>query len=123
MQGIDARQERNSSRYHPPKNFIWGMTPMANEHLPDKATHGTASLVAISVIVLVGIQAVGVAAATAWALGGLLQIGPVLTWALGTVFCTLGAYITYRFGRSAWSVEKGKSESPTQTSRSTDAEI
>jgi amino acid transporter len=79
---------------------------MSSEHKEDNFTRGTASLVAISVIILVGSEVIGVAAATAWALGGLLQLGSIMTWSIGTVLCGAGAYLTYRFGRNVWLVEK-----------------
>jgi hypothetical protein len=89
---------------------------MSNEHQQDNFTRGTASLVAISVIILVGTEVIGVAAATTWALGGLLHLGPVVTWSIGTVLCGAGAYLTYRFGRNVWSVEEAALARPAITS-------
>jgi len=95
---------------------------MSNEHLQDNFTRGTASLVAISVIILVGAEVLGVAAATAWAMGGLLQLGSVLTLAIGTVLCAGGAYLTYRFGKNVWFVEKAGLAKLTEASRNDSTE-
>jgi len=94
---------------------------MSDEHLQDNFTRGTASLVTISVIILVGTEVIGVAAATAWALGGLLQLGSIVTWAIGVVLCTAGAYLTYRFGSNVWFVEKKALARTKGTSGSSDS--
>lgn len=79
---------------------------MPRKHRPENFTRGTASLVAVSAIILVGTEVIGMAAATAWALGGLLHLGALLTWLTGAVFCLAAAWLTYVFGRNVWSVEK-----------------
>lgn len=89
---------------------------MSDEHLQDNFSRGTASLVTISVVILVGTEVIGVAAATAWALGGLLQLGSIVTLAIGAVLCSGGAYLTYRFGSNVWSVEKDALARHTETS-------
>ncbi len=87
---------------------------LPREHLRDNFTRGTAALVAISAIILVGTEVIGIAAATAWALGGLLHLGAVLTWLIGAVFCLAAAWLTYVFGRNVWSVEKERLRAPPQ---------
>jgi amino acid transporter len=96
---------------------------MSSEHKEDNFTRGTASLVAISVVIIVGTEVIGVAAATAWALGGLFQLGPIVTWSIGTVLCGAGAYLIYRFGRNVWLVEKtalARTTNPSEVVRSED---
>jgi hypothetical protein len=78
----------------------------------DRFTRATASLVAVSAIILVGTEVIGIAAATAWALGGLLHFGALLTWLTGAVFCAGAAWLTYVFGRNVWSVEKEALSAP-----------
>ncbi|MCC5976444.1 MAG: hypothetical protein JJU21_00135 [Salinarimonas sp.] len=78
-----------------------------------RLTRASAYLITISAVILVGTEVIGIAAATAWALGGLLQLGVLLTWILGAVMCVAAAWITWIFARNAWSVEKeGLSELP-----------
>ncbi len=95
---------------------------MSDEHLQDNFTRGTASLVAISVVILVGTEVIGVAAATAWALGGLLHLGSTFTWAIGAILCAGSAYLTYRFAKNAWSVEKNALTTPLAKPRALDSE-
>ena len=85
---------------------------MPRKHRPENFTRGTASLVAVSAIILVGTEVIGMAAATAWALGGLLHLGALLTWLTGAVFCLAAAWLTYVFGRNVWSVEKERLRAP-----------
>jgi len=85
---------------------------MPRKHLPENFSRGTASLVAVSAIILVGTEVIGMAAATAWALGGLLHLGTLLTWLTGAVFCAGAAWLTYVFGRNVWSVEKEALHAP-----------
>jgi len=59
----------------------------------------------------------GVAAATAWALGGLPQLGAALAWAIGAMLCAGVDFLTCRFGRSVWLVEKERPAKSTKASR------
>lgn len=64
-------------------------------------------LIAASAVVLVGTEVIGIAAATAWAVGGLFQFSSLLTWVLGTVLCMGAGWVTLVFARSAWRFETG----------------
>lgn len=88
--------------------------PMPRKHPEAPFTRGAAALVAISAIILVGTEVIGIAAATAWAVGGLLHLGTVLTWLIGAVFCLAAAWLTYVFGRNVWSVETERLRAPPQ---------
>lgn len=79
------------------------MSIQAKHH---KSARFWASLIAISAVILVGTEVIGIAAATAWAVGGLLQLGPILTWALGTILCAGAGWITWIFARNAWRTER-----------------
>lgn len=61
--------------------------------------------VVASVAILVGTEVFGVAIATAWALGGLLEFSPTITYAIGTLLVGLGLYIMVPFVRRAWRLE------------------
>ncbi len=71
----------------------------------NRLTRASAHLVIISAVIIVGTEVIGIAAATAWALGGLLQLGALMTWILGTVMCIAAARVTWIFARHAWTVE------------------
>ncbi|MGY6645063.1 MAG: hypothetical protein ACXIVD_07560 [Salinarimonas sp.] len=72
----------------------------------DKSPRIGAYLIAISAVILVGTEVIGVAAATAWAVGGLLHLGAILTWVLGAALCAGAAWVTWIFARNAWRVER-----------------
>jgi len=103
-------QERISQEYT--SQEYTSRQQMPRKHRPENFTRTTASLVALSAIILVGTEAIGMAAATAWALGGLLHLGALLTWLTGAVFCLAAAWLTYVFGRNVWSVEKEALSAP-----------
>lgn len=71
----------------------------------DKSPRFGAYLIAISAVILVGTEVIGLAAATAWAVGGLLHLGAILTLVLGAVLCAGAAWVTWIFARNAWRVE------------------
>lgn len=79
---------------------------MSNQAKHHKSARFWASLIAISAVILVGTEVIGIAAATAWAVGGLLQLGPILTWALGVILCAGAGWITWIFARNAWRTER-----------------
>ena len=58
-----------------------------------------------SVAVLVGIELVGAAIAAGWAIGGLLDLGRSITYAVMLVCCGLGLWATFAFVRNALKVE------------------
>jgi hypothetical protein len=62
-------------------------------------------LTAISVTILVGVEVFGLALAGGWALGGLMEIGQMLTIALTVIFVMLGAWAMWKFWRQAWRIE------------------
>lgn len=78
------------------------MSIQAKHH---KSARFWASLIVISAVILVGTEAIGIAAATAWAVGGLFQLGPILTWALGAILCAGAGWVTWIFARNAWRTE------------------
>jgi hypothetical protein len=59
----------------------------------------------ISVAVLVGTEIMGAALAAGWALAGLLELGPTLTYALMAIFGAGGIALLVMFVRSALRVE------------------
>lgn len=71
----------------------------------EKSSRFGAGLIAISAVILVGTEVIGIAAATAWAVGGLFHLGSILTWALGTILCTGAGWVTWIFARNAWRAE------------------
>ncbi len=60
---------------------------------------------AISVIILVGTEILGAALAFGWAMGGLLELGGVLTAVLIGVSVMAGLYGIYSFARRVLAVE------------------
>jgi len=61
----------------------------------------TNTLTLISVAILVGTELIGAGAAAGWAIGGLFQIGDLMTHALETVFIALALAGLYFFLRAA----------------------
>jgi len=59
----------------------------------------------ISVAVLVGTEFIGAGAAAGWAVGGLMQLGDLLTRALQALCVAVMIYALYRFLRAALSHE------------------
>ncbi|KPQ12468.1 MAG: hypothetical protein HLUCCO17_02550 [Saliniramus fredricksonii] len=78
----------------------------------DKSSRFGAWLIAISAVILVGTEVIGVAAATAWAIGGLLQLGSILTWVLGAILCAGAGWVTWVFARNAWRLESEACAAP-----------
>lgn len=67
---------------------------------------GLATLLLVcSVAILVGTEVFGVAVATAWALGGLLELGSTMTYVIGALLVGLGFYVMVPFVRRAWRLE------------------
>ena len=65
----------------------------------------TNALTLISVAVLVGTELIGAGAAAGWAIGGLFQLGDLLTHALETIFILMALAGLYYFLRAALSHE------------------
>jgi hypothetical protein len=65
----------------------------------------TNALTLISVAVLVGTELIGAGAAAGWAIGGLFQLGDLLTHALETVLILLALVGLFYFLRAALSHE------------------
>ena len=59
----------------------------------------------ISVTVLVGTEVLGAVLASAWALGGYFELGPIFTYVLMAVFGACGLALLVMFARSAIRVE------------------
>ncbi len=55
----------------------------------------------VAVAILVGTEMVGASWAAGWALGGLLQLSPVISHALEGVFALCGIVLLYYFMRTA----------------------
>ena len=66
-----------------------------------KPINGTNALTLASVAVLVGTELVGAGGAAGWAIGGLFQLGDLLTHALETVLIGLALVGLYYFLRAA----------------------
>jgi hypothetical protein len=79
---------------------------MSTTQTNDKSSRFSAYLIAISAVILVGTEVIGVAAATAWAVGGLFHLGALPTWALGAILCGAAAWVTWIFARNALRTEK-----------------
>jgi hypothetical protein len=58
-----------------------------------------------SVLILAGCEVFGVALATAWAVGGLFDLGNVITDGLMAVLCVLGAIPLYKLAQMGFAVE------------------
>jgi hypothetical protein len=63
------------------------------------------ALTLISVAILVGTELIGAGAAAGWAIGGLFQLGDLLTHALETIFIVLALVGLCYFVRAALSHE------------------
>jgi hypothetical protein len=74
--------------------------------LPTNApVNWTNALTVISVAILVGTELIGAGAAAGWALGGLFQLGGLLTHVLEAVFILLALTGLFYFVRAALSHE------------------
>jgi len=73
--------------------------------VPATADTGGGLFTVISVAVLVGTEILGAALAAGWALAGLLELGPTLTYALMAIFGAGGIALLVMFVRSALRVE------------------
>ncbi len=62
-------------------------------------------LTIVSVAILVGTELVGVSWAAGWAIGGLLQLPPVISIAIQLICSALGMLGVYYFVRAALKVE------------------
>jgi hypothetical protein len=67
----------------------------------DAPINWTNALTLISVAILVGTELIGAGAAAGWAIGGLFQLGDLLTHALETVFIGLALTGLFFFLRAA----------------------
>jgi len=71
---------------------------------------GIARVTAVSAVILVGTEILGVAVATGWALGGLLELGDVVTLTLTALLAAGGLAVLAKFARRVIDVElKGHS--------------
>jgi len=59
----------------------------------------------VALAILVGTEIVGAALATAWAVGGLVELGSTITYGMMGVFTAAGLYVLARFIRNAAKVE------------------
>ena len=59
----------------------------------------------ISLAILVGTEVFAVALATAWAVGGLFELGPVITYGMMALFSAAGLYVMLRFVQQAARIE------------------
>jgi hypothetical protein len=78
-----------------------------NRNTPGSPTDdvGGGIFTVISVTVLVGTEIIGAALAAGWAIGGLFEIGQILTYALMAIFAACGLALLVMFVRSALRVE------------------
>jgi len=71
---------------------------------------GVARATAVSAVILVGTEILGVAVATGWAIGGLMELGDVVTLALTALLAAGGLAVLAKFTRRVIDVElKGHS--------------
>ena len=73
--------------------------------VPPARDSGGGLFTVISVAVLVGTEIMGAAVAAGWALAGLIELGPTLTYALIAIFGAGGIALLVMFVRSALRVE------------------
>jgi hypothetical protein len=73
--------------------------------VPHSGDSGGGLFTVISVAVLVGTEIMGAALAAGWALAGLIELGPTLTYALMAIFCVGGIALLVMFVRSALRIE------------------
>lgn len=59
----------------------------------------------ISVMVLVGVEVIGVALAAGWAIAGLFELGEIVRYILMALFSLLGIYALVALWRQATSIE------------------
>lgn len=62
-------------------------------------------LTVMSLAILVGTEVFAVALATAWAVGGLFELGPVITYGMMALFSAAGLYVMVRFVQQAVRIE------------------
>jgi hypothetical protein len=62
-------------------------------------------LTVISLAILVGTEVMAVALASAWALGGLFELGPIITYGMMGLFSAGGLYLMVRFVQQAIRIE------------------
>jgi hypothetical protein len=62
-------------------------------------------LTIVSLTILVGTEVMAVALASAWALGGLFELGPIITYAMMAVFSAAGLFLMVRFVQQAVRIE------------------
>ncbi len=63
------------------------------------------TLTVVSLAILVGTEVMAVALASAWAIGGLFELGPIITYAMMALFVGCGLYLMFRFVRQAARIE------------------
>ena len=73
--------------------------------VPASGDTGGGLFTVISVAVLVGTEIMGAALAAGWALAGLIELGPTLTYAMMAIFAAGGIALLVMFVRSALRVE------------------
>jgi hypothetical protein len=73
--------------------------------IPSSGDSGGGMFTVISVAVLVGTEIMGASLAAGWALAGLIELGPTLTYALMAIFAAGGLALLAMFVRSALRVE------------------
>jgi hypothetical protein len=81
------------------------MAQNRNSALASSDDGGGGIFTVISVAVLVGTEIMGAALAGGWALGGLIELGPIVTYALMAIFGACGVALLVMFVRSALHVE------------------
>jgi hypothetical protein len=62
-------------------------------------------LTLVSLTILVGTEVMAVALASAWALGGLFELGPIITYGIMALFSGAGLYLMVRFVQQASRIE------------------
>jgi len=73
--------------------------------VPASGDTGGGLFTVISVAVLVGTEVMGAALAAGWALAGLIELGPTLTYVMMAIFVAGGIALLVMFVRSALRVE------------------
>ena len=75
---------------------------------PTSDDSGGGLFTVISVAVLVGTEILGATLAAGWALGGLMDLGPIFAYVLMALFGAAGVALLVMFVRSALHVEGGR---------------